>query len=105
MMYLDLDRIKKHLNINDDFKDDDSYIESLADVAEAVVENHIDESLETIMQRNGGELPPPLLHSMLLLIGTLYMQRESTSFVSMTEVPLAYKYMLQQYKNYKRSNI
>lgn len=105
MIYLDLDIIKQHLNINTEFTADDAYLESLADVAEAAVQNHIDESLESIMTRNGGELPPPIRHCMLMFIGTLYMQREHLTPVNMSEVPLAYRYLLQQYKNYKKSQI
>ena len=45
---IDLDRVKKHLNV--DFVEDDDYIESLIEVAEIAVYNHINTySLEYIM--------------------------------------------------------
>ena len=42
MEYLNLDLIKKHLNIDEDFHDDDDYLKILGDVAEQVTERHID---------------------------------------------------------------
>ena len=41
-MYIQLYQIKKHLNINEDFHDDDEYLMSLEEVAEKVVEANID---------------------------------------------------------------
>ena len=40
MTYLDLTTRKKHLNIEAEFIDDDTYIESLGEDAEAIVERH-----------------------------------------------------------------
>lgn len=99
MTYLTLDKIKKHLNIDSFYKDDDDYITSLADVVENVVEKHIDNSLESLCE--GGELPPPLLQAMLLLIGNYYNNRESVSSLTLKEVPLSYSYLLDLYKSYK----
>ena len=41
-MFLEIDRIKKHLNIDDYYKDDDNYLVYLYEVAEKVVEKHTD---------------------------------------------------------------
>ena len=41
-MYIQLYEIKKHLNIDKDFHDDDEYLMSLEEVAEKVVETNID---------------------------------------------------------------
>ena len=43
MEYLNLDLIKKHLNIDSDFHDDDDYLTLLGDVVEQVTERHIDD--------------------------------------------------------------
>ncbi len=108
MTYLQLEDIKKHLNIDSDFTDDDNYITSLGDVAEQAISTHIESDLSVIAQDNGGVLPSPLLHAMLLLCGTLYMSRETVSFGSATQVPLsvnasAYDYLLSPYISYKNS--
>ena len=103
-MFLEIDKIKKHLNIDDYYKDDDNYLVYLYEVAEKVVEKHTDTSLKQIAEENGGELPPPILHAMLLFIGDMYKSRESISFGSVTSIPFSYEYILSLYKNY-RSNL
>lgn len=99
-MYLTLDIIKKHLNIDDYFTEDDAYLIGLADVAEKVIEKHIDSNLSEIVEGEG-ELPSPLLHAMLLFIGNMYNSRESVSLNKYAvELPLSYSYLLSLYKNY-----
>jgi hypothetical protein len=100
-MFLEIDRIKKHLNIDEYYKDDDSYLVYLYEVAEKVVEKHTDVKLENIAKDNGGELPPPILHAMLLFIGDMYKSRESISFGSVQSIPFSYDYILSLYKNYR----
>lgn len=102
-MFLELERIKKHLNIDDFFTDDDELLLFLADVAEKTVQRHIDSNLSTLASENGGELPSPLIHAMLLYIGNMYLSRESVSFSSATEVPFSYDYLLSLYKNYNNT--
>lgn len=103
-MYLDLEKIKKHLNINEDYTADDMYLTDLSEVAERVVETHIDNQLDIIASKNGGTLPAPILHAMLLFIGNMYANRESVAFVSANEIPLSYAYILDLYKCYYHNN-
>lgn len=103
-MFLELDKIKNHLNIDEFFKDDDNYLLYLSEVAAKVVEKHTDVVLDEIVEENGGELPPPLLHAMLLFIGDMYKSRESNTFSSVNQIPFSYDYILSLYKNY-RSNL
>ena len=100
MEYLNLDLIKKHLNIDSDFHDDDSYIEALGDVVEEITEKHIDVSLKTLTVDNKGKIPTPLKQAMLLLLGTYYSNRENVAFASSAEIPLSYSYLLSLYQNY-----
>lgn len=100
MEYLNLDLIKKHLNVDNGFHDDDSYIEALADVAEEVTEKHIDVSLKKLTVDNKGKIPTPLKQAMLLLLGTYYSNRENVAFASSAEIPLSYSYLLSLYQNY-----
>ena len=98
-MYLQLSQIKKHLNINEDFVDDDEYLIELSKVTENVVQKHIDREL-TELEDEEGNIPSPLAHAMLLLIGTYYASRESVAFVSTSVLPHAYDYIIALYKNY-----
>lgn len=103
-MYLQLYQIKKHLNIDEDFHLDDEYLVDLSVVAQQVIQKHIDNNLDELCVDNGGELPSPLLHAMLLLIGNFYANRESVAFASSSEIPLSYEYLLSLYKNYNNIN-
>lgn len=97
-MYITLEEAKKHLNINSDFTDDDSYITSLINVSENLVQKHIDRELSEL--EDGGEIPTPLKQAMLLLIGNFYANRESVAFSSVAVLPLAYEYIIALYKCY-----
>lgn len=100
-MYLQLYQIKKHLNIDDSFHDDDEYLVELSQAAETVVETHIDKPLKDL-ENGDGFLPSPLTQSMLFLIGTWYACRESVSFASNNTLPHGYDYIISLYKNYNR---
>lgn len=103
-MYIQLYQAKKHLNLNEDFRDDDEYIMSLVEVAEKVVERHIDTRLSKL-EDGDGDLPTPLLQAMLLLVGNFYANRESVAFASSNEVPLSYNYLIDLYRNYRGENL
>ena len=102
-MYIQLYQIKKHLNIDDTFHDDDEYLVDLEQVAEEVVEKHIDDDLKQIALSNSGKLPTGLTQAMLLFIGNMYSNRESVAFVSSNEIPYSYQYLLDIYKNYSKN--
>lgn len=98
-MYIQLDLAKKHLNIEDDFNEDDEYILSLIEVAESAVRVHINEDFASIAEKNGGCLPPPIIQAVLLMIGNLYTNREPLG-TNQQELPLSYQYLIDLYKNY-----
>ena len=103
MKYLNINTIKKHLNIDSYFHDDDEYIKQLGEVAEQMVDEHINNNLEMIIEDNKGNIPMPLKHAMLLLIGNLYQNREGVAFANATEIPHSYEYLLFPYKSYKKN--
>ena len=99
-MYLDLSQVKKHILVDETFTDDDNYIQSLMDVAEASVSKHIDCPLACIEQEDG-TLPPPVVHAMMLMVGNLYANREPDVMGTIvTELPLSYNYLVNLYRNY-----
>ena len=99
-MYIDTVILKKHLNIDESWVEDDEYIKALCKAAECAVENHIQRPLSEIVDKHG-KLPPAVKHAILLLVGHLYANRESVSFATASEIPLAYQYLLQPYKSYR----
>jgi len=105
MNYLTLEELKKHLNVDEDFTDDDMYIESLGDVAEAIVAKHIDNDLANVVAFNQGELPMPIKHAMMLLVGNYYMNRESVAFATSSNIPYSFEYLLDPYVKYSQSKL
>lgn len=100
MKYLTLKLIKKHLNLDEDFTADDSYLEVLGGAVEDAIEKNVDEPLSILAEKNGGELPLALQQAMLLLLGTYYSNRESIAFANPVEVPNTYNYLIDLYRNY-----
>ena len=97
---LSLDLIKKHLNIEKDFKEDDLYLLNLAETAEKVVRNHLDVEEEKLYN-DEGEYKAEIRQAMLMIIGTWYQTRESISYGVSNKVNHGYDYILQQLKSYE----
>lgn len=102
MKHVSLELVKSHINVENSFTDDDAYITSLIEAAEAVVSNDICEDLEDLAQKNGGDVPAGLRQCILLMVGNFYANREPVAFAQCSEVPLAYKHIVSQYRNYSR---
>ena len=98
MNYLTLQDIKEHLRLDDTWHDEDEILVSIGEAAEAAVIKHIESPLDNLLVN--GDLPKPLKHAMLLLVGNFYDNRNSVSYTSVTELPLAYNYLLALYQNY-----
>lgn len=97
-MYLTIADVKRHLII--DHTDDDLYLADLITVAEDAVKRDLNLfSLKDIEDCNG-MLPATVMQAMLLLIGTLYANRESVSYGNPTVVPHSYNYLIDLYRNY-----
>ena len=98
--YLTLASTKKHLIVDDSFTDDDTYITSLMNVAEAVVERDIDQPLVTL-EDGAGNLPAPITQAMLLVVGNLYANREPVAIgARAVNVPYTFEYLKGLYKNH-----
>ena len=98
-MYITLEQAKKHLLIDNEFKDDDLYILDLITVAEDSIAKHLDIALDELEE--GGCLPPSIIHAMLLMIGNLYANREPVTYGSVTKIPYTYEYLIGLYKKYE----
>lgn len=97
-MYLTVNDVKKHLYI--DHCEDDKLIADLITVAEDAVRRDLNlYSLKDIEDCNG-MLPASVLHAQLLLIGTLYANRESVSYGQAHPVPHSYEYLISLARNY-----
>lgn len=97
-MYVTLSQVKQHLQIDKDFKDDDNYLITLVQVAEDAIESNLNIPLASLLK--DGVLPKAVFHSILLMIGNLYSNREPVSFTSATKIPYTLEFLLATYKHY-----
>lgn len=99
-MYVTLSEAKRHLNLTDDwFVEDDAYITELIKVSEDAVEKSLGKPLSKYIDKNG-ELSPSVKHSILVLIGTYYNQREATSPSNISTVPYTFDFLTGLNKQY-----
>lgn len=99
-MRITLEQAKQHLNIESDYRGDDLYIADIITVAECAVCNHLNISGFEEITEPGGQIPPSVIHAMLLLIGNLFSNREPVSFVINYSIPFTYEYLLSPYRKY-----
>lgn len=99
-MYILLEQAKKHLLIDDYFKDDDEYILSLIKVSEDIISKRINKPLTKCVDETTGELEPSVKHLILIMLATLYNNREATTPLSIKEVPFGLEYLADLNKEY-----
>ena len=97
-MYLSLDDVKRHLYI--DHNDDDKYLADLITVAEDAVKTDLNLNSLCEIEDETGMLPASVLHAMLLLIGSLYSNRESVTYGTPHTVPHSYEFLLDLNRKY-----
>ena len=97
-MYLTIDDVKKHLYIDHD--DDNRYIADLITVAEDAVKTDLNLNSLCEIEDETGMLPASVIQAMLLLIGTLYANRESVTYGTPHTVPHSYEYLLDLNRQY-----
>lgn len=99
-MYVSVNLLKKHLNIDQDFHGDDEYLAILSEVAEKTVQRHVCCVLKSLEDEEG-HIPAPLCQAIMLYAGVLYNSRESVAFGgSPVDIPHTYEYLISVYKNY-----
>lgn len=103
MKYVTLELAKRHLNVEEVYTDEDAYIESLIDVAEAKVAKELCMSLDELATIDGGEeIPAPLKQAMLLSMGAYYANREEVTAIQTRPLEQGVKYLVSLYRDYSR---
>ena len=97
-MYLTIDDVKKHLYIDHD--DDNRYIADLITVAEDAVKTDLNLDSLCEIEDETGMLPASVIQAMLLLIGTLYANRESVTYGTPHTVPHSYDFLIDLNRKY-----
>lgn len=97
MNYLTVEDIKHQLIIEQDFTEDDTYLEALGDAAEDFVQAHLNSELDDITAENSGELPNAIHQALLIMVDYLYDNRGSGTN---NEIPNAFYVLCAPWKKY-----
>lgn len=99
MTCIPLELAKKHLNLDEDYVEDDEYILGLVAAAKGAVEKALNASLDRLAEENGGEVPMAIIQAILLMVGNLYQNREITGSKT-AALPYNFEYLINLYKHY-----
>lgn len=91
-MYSTLTEIKEALNIEQEHVADDSLLLFYIQAAEEAVQKDLDKPLASLIGPDG-YLPFSIKAATLLLVGSLYRDREATTVARITENP-TYRYLI-----------
>jgi uncharacterized phage protein (predicted DNA packaging) len=97
-MIVSLEEVKRHLNIEEEYTDEDIYLNDLIKASEDAIRVNLDVSSLDELTEEG--CPPSVTHAVLLLIGNLYMNREPVIQGSVMKVPYTLDYLIAHYRNY-----
>ena len=100
-MYITLDKIKSHLNVDKDFTQDDDYLIHLVSSAESAVAKRLNVKSLGCLMTNQGYLPDDVCHAVLLLVGNWYANREAESSLSLSKLSYGFDFLADLNKNYK----
>ncbi len=98
MKYLTLSEIKKQLNVDADFHEDDEFLELLGESVEDLTSNLIDCQLDELAAQNGC-IPAGVRHAMRMLVDYVYSQQRGSSGES-NDIPNAIFTILKLYRNF-----
>lgn len=98
-LYISVAELKAHLNIAEEYADEDAQLLRLLKVSHVSVETHICQPLTTFVDEEEG-LNPMLSHAILILAGHFYANREPVAFVQPYPIPYTFEYLLQPFKKY-----
>lgn len=104
-MFVTLDLLKKHLNIDEEYTGEDDYLMMLSGSAEEFIGKYIDRDLEEVCEENGGDLPLPILHAILILTANHYANRESIAFTSVSVIPFSMEVLLDPYRKISLNSV
>lgn len=101
-MFIDINAAKKHLNIDDDYKEDDSYIIALIGAAEDAIAKFCNiKNLSKLVDPDTGYIPESVRHAVLLLVGSWYANREAVSNLAVNKVPYGLEFLSALNTNYR----
>lgn len=89
--------LKKHLNIEEAFVDDDTYLESIIAVVELAISDYCKGGLADYTDET---MPVVVKQAALILAAHLYLNRSMVSFAQGFEIPFSFRFLLNPYMSF-----
>ncbi len=106
-MQISINDLKRQINIELDYTDDDIFLQHLLDASTSAVETYL--GVNALTGYTGFEVsgytsnvpvPTEIIQSIVMLAAHLYLNRNIVSFGIGTEIPYSFKFLLGPYKDY-----
>jgi hypothetical protein len=95
-MNLNINQLKRQLNIEEDYTNDDAILQHSLDVSIYAVNTYLGNSLSGY---TNAEIPITVEQATLILASHYYLNRELVKPVEMKEIPYSFRFLLDPYKN------
>jgi hypothetical protein len=95
MAYVTLHEIKRHLNIETTYVDDDPILQDLIAVASTSIDLYCDGGLSGYTEQN---IPITIKQATLLMSAHWYLNRQIVSFAKGEEIPYSFRFLVDNYK-------
>lgn len=98
-MIVTIAQLKKQLNIEDTFIDDDEHLTLLIKAADKAVKNYLDHTPEELAALLNSEDIEDIKLAVLMMCDHWYNNRSAVSFAQGYNVPKTFEFLLNPYKN------
>lgn len=97
-MALSIKDLKRQLNIELQYLDEDAVLQRFLDIANVAVLTYCNDGLSGYTGTT--EQPLPVQQAVILLASHFYINRNMVSFQQGTEIPYSFRWLLDPYKNF-----
>lgn len=94
---LELEKVKKHLNVDEVYTDDDEYIRELVHISIVSIAQYLNRPID---KEPYDEVEAPIQHAIRIMVAQLYAHREPTTSNAVNKIPYTLDYLLSPYRVY-----
>lgn len=95
-----IQELKRHLNIELDFSDEDILLQNYIDIAEQVVLSELNLYTGSTASYTGSTAPLQLQHAILLYAAHLYVTRQIISYGNPISIPKTFDFLINPFKKF-----
>jgi len=90
-----IEELKRNLNMECDYKEEDIYLKQIINVATEAVFNYLGKNIDDFKTY----IPETVRFSIIILATQYYENRSSIAFSGVNEIPYSFQFLLSPYKN------